>query len=81
MAAAALPTHDVSPALGLWQREVESVVSGPSELPAVRAALRSVLLALAVDPASDRETRRDVRRMLEVVDPASVPPLQAAPAE
>ena len=35
--------------------------------------LRIVLLSLAADPASDREIRRDVRRLLEVIGTGSAP--------
>ena len=70
-----------SPALEHWQREVERLTSNPAELSqAAREMLTAVLLALAVDPASDRGTRRDIRRVLEAIAPEApaVPRLAGA---
>jgi len=64
--------------LELWRQEVERLTaSGDPPPPSVRDMLCAVLLSLAVDPASDRGTRRDVRRLLEIIDPTSVPTLEA----
>jgi hypothetical protein len=79
-AAAAITTLELPSELRLWQREVEMLTSLPEPpAAAVREMLRTVLLALAVDPASNSETRADVRRMLAVVDPTSVPSLTPVP--
>jgi hypothetical protein len=63
--------------LQLWRREVERLMEPGDPLPpAVRDMVCAVLLSLAVDPASDRGTRRDTRRLLEIVDPTGVPTLE-----
>jgi MoxR-like ATPase len=70
VSAAAATSFEGSPALGHWQREVERLTSNPAELSdAAREMLATVLRALAVEPTSDRQTRRDIRRVLEAIAP------------
>lgn len=77
MSAAAAPV-DLRPDLALWKREVDALAAKQGELcAAARELVREVLLALAVDPASDRDTRRDVLRLLAALEPELVPPLEA----
>ena len=70
MSAVAATPADTPPALALWLREAECVVSGAGGLSdAARAMVRTVLVALAADPATDAAGLRDVERMLAASDP------------
>lgn len=81
VSAAAATSGEPSPTFELWKREVEALASSPEKLTAAaRAMVQTVLLALAVDPDSDREVRRDVRRTLAALAPESVPRLEALAA-
>jgi len=82
MSAAAATPGALPPGLALWQREVETLSSGAEALSeAAREMVRTVLLALADDPASDLPARRDIRRMLSALEPAAPPPPEVLPGD
>jgi hypothetical protein len=82
MSAAEVLPVQAPPALATWLREVDALTSTPEALSdTVRAMVRTVLLALAEDPASDLPTRRDIGRMLQAVTPEPPRPPEALPGD
>ena len=68
---AALATARVAPHLSRWDEEVGHLIETAPNLPrSARVAVRKVLTSLLEEPATEPVARRDIRRVLAVLEHA-----------